>query len=90
MSSASAAAPLLAIVKITVAAPEPDDPGLREAKVTGTSSLNIRSRATTKSRILASAAKGSTLYVLETSGNWAYVRLPDGTEGWARAKYLAA
>ncbi len=88
-ASAVSSAPLLAKAPppvLTIVAADPDP---REATVSGTSSLNVRSRATTKARILTAAAKGSTLYVLETSGDWARVRTLDGTEGWASTKYLS-
>lgn len=52
--------------------------------------LNVRVAATAKSDVLAVAAEGSTVNVLEISGSWARVQMTDGTEGWTSSKHLIA
>lgn len=71
--------------------PKPETPA--PATVTGTvntssSGLNVRSGASTSSKVLASAAKGSTLTILETVGSWYKVRLSTGLEGYVSAQYV--
>jgi N-acetylmuramoyl-L-alanine amidase len=45
--------------------------------------VNIRSGPGTSHGLVGSAAPGARLPVLETSGDWVKVRLPDGKTGWA-------
>ncbi len=50
--------------------------------------LNIRSGQGTKYRIVAKADKGEQVLLLEKSGQWYNVRLPDGTVGYAHSDFI--
>ena len=52
--------------------------------------LHVRSSADAQAAVVAVAAKGSALVVLEVEQDWARVQLSDGTDGWVRLRYLAA
>lgn len=56
-------------------------------RVTATS-LNVRSGPGTQNAVVRSVPKGGVVTVVEEQGEWCRVRLDDGTEGWASAKYL--
>jgi uncharacterized protein YgiM (DUF1202 family) len=44
--------------------------------------------ANTASAILATAKSGEDLKLLDQSGNWYYVQLADGTEGWIHSSLV--
>lgn len=55
---------------------------------TNSANLNVRSKASTSSSILASLAKGTKVTVTKTSGNWSYITSPN--KGWVYTSYLSA
>lgn len=59
----------------------------KKMRVTATS-LNVRSGPGTQNAVVASVPKDGVVTVLEEQGEWCRVRLSDGREGWAAAKYL--
>lgn len=56
--------------------------------VTEDSSLNIRSGPGTAYDVIAVADRGERLVLLNTSGDWYQVRLPDGRTGYAFQQYI--
>ncbi len=68
------------------AAPAPPPEVVR---VTG-STLNVRHDPATTAAVVARVKRGERLTVVAREGGWVRVRLADGTEGWASAKYLRA
>jgi hypothetical protein len=50
--------------------------------------LNVRSGPGTDNAVVASVVKGSILIELGRDGDWMNVKTPDGTLGWAAARYL--
>ena len=59
----------------------------RQVRVIATS-LNVRSGPGTTNSIVASLAKDATATLIEVQGDWAQIRLDDGTLGWAATKFL--
>lgn len=55
---------------------------------TNFTSLNIRSRPSTQSRIIGTAAKGSALRIIYSGNYWAKVKLNNGRIGYARGDYI--
>lgn len=60
---------------------------------TGGAGLNLRAQPTTDARVIGSAKEGTVLTVLEgptdaAGHTWWKARAPNGTEGWAAARYL--
>ena len=51
-------------------------------------SLNVRSLASTSSTIKGSLYNGASVYVVSTSGNWAYIRYNSSSYGWVSKAYL--
>lgn len=58
------------------------------AIVNAPSGLNLRSCPGSQCGKVGIAPTGTAVEILEQSGGWCRVRLLDGTEGWASAKYL--
>jgi hypothetical protein len=50
--------------------------------------LNLRAGAGLDKAVLGSVAPGERLEVVATAGEWARVRLDDGSEGWLASSYL--
>lgn len=55
---------------------------------TNFTSLNIRNRPSTQSRIIGTAAKGSALRIINSGNYWAKVKLNNGRIGYARGDYI--
>ncbi len=52
------------------------------------SSLNVREKATTSSKVIGSVKKNAALTLLKKSGTWGQVKLSNGKKGWVSTKYL--
>ncbi|WP_462405932.1 SH3 domain-containing protein [Gracilibacillus sp. Marseille-QA3620] len=52
------------------------------------SSLNVREKATTSSKVIGSVKKNASLTLLKKSGSWGQVKLSNGKKGWVSTKYL--
>lgn len=51
-------------------------------------SVNVRERASSKSKLLGKAKKGETFAVLGRSGNWVRIRYSDSVEGYVYKTYI--
>ena len=69
------------------AAAEPQEHAIGTAHV-GASTLNVRTAASTAADIVSHARRGEKLVLLEDSGEWLRVRLPDGVVGWVSAQHV--
>ncbi len=57
---------------------------------TGFTSLNIRSRSSERSRIIAKVNKGSALRIINRRGYWVKVKLNNGRIGYASRDYISS
>ena len=55
---------------------------------TGFTSLNIRSRPSERSRVIAKVHKGSALRIINSRGYWVKVKLNNGRIGYASREYI--
>ena len=53
------------------------------------SSLNLREKASSSSKSIASVKKDTSLTLLKKSGSWGQVKLSNGTTGWVSLQYLS-
>src|SRR5437764_5442776 len=51
------------------------------------STLNVRAAASDSAEIVSHARRGEKLVLLEDSGDWLRVRLPDGVVGWVSSQH---
>jgi uncharacterized protein YgiM (DUF1202 family) len=71
----------------------PTAPAPAEERVLGTvrvsaSTLNVRAEASASSAVVSHARRGEKLALLEDSGAWLRVRLPDGAIGWVSSEHV--
>ncbi|WP_197089886.1 SH3 domain-containing protein [Bacillus sp. FJAT-27916] len=52
------------------------------------SSLNVREKATTSSKVIGSVKRHAALTLIKKSGSWGQVKLSNGKKGWVSTKYL--
>ncbi|UFJ38994.1 SH3 domain-containing protein [Brevibacillus humidisoli] len=64
------------------AAPAVEQPAVQPTVTVDVSDLILRSQPTTESQRLTLLAKGTSLTVLSTEGDWYQVKTPDGQVGW--------
>ncbi len=57
---------------------------------TGFTSLNIRSRSSERSRVIAKVHKGSALKFINNRGSWVKVKLNNGRIGYANRDYISS
>lgn len=57
---------------------------------TGFTSLNIRSRSSERSRVIAKVHKGSALKFINNRGSWVKVKLNNGRIGYASRDYISS
>ncbi|PQD96159.1 hypothetical protein CYL18_06040 [Pradoshia eiseniae] len=52
------------------------------------SSLNVRAKASTSSKVVTSVKKNASVTLLKKSGNWGQIKLSNGKIGWVSLNYL--
>lgn len=70
-----------------------DTPGVSENHIVTASSLNVRSRASTRGTRLDSLPRGSVVRITQTDGNWGritYKKSGETRKGWVALDYLKA
>jgi SH3-like domain-containing protein len=60
----------------------------KKTVATSSSPLNMRSSASTSGSVVTTLAKGTTVYVTATSGNWYYCVSSTGYSGWCSSTYI--
>lgn len=88
---------VLVVVACSQPAPQPrtaPDAVVSPAGKTGSmhvtaTTLNVRSEASSTSRVITQVKRGDSVTVLEEGDGWSKVRLPSGEEGWVASQHIS-